>query len=143
MYRSLPTIYIHLLSLLCSFNGKEKKVSCSLLAGIIIQVLTVRTQEIAFQVSSGKILFWLGGGVGNKQLNKQIHTDLFFLLEDRGKTTRKVLCSGSYILLYLDKVLLVATSSLGMLFFPCLYFAPCTTFPNYFKTCVTSKNCLS
>lgn len=47
-----------------------KKVSCSLLADIIMQVLTVRTQENAFQVSSGKKLFWLGGGGGNKQLNK-------------------------------------------------------------------------
>lgn len=119
--RSLPAIYFHLLALLSPFNGEEKKVFLFSL---------IRYNNVCFDnknrgncISSvfGKILLWLDSGGNN-----WIHTDSFFLLEIRGRTTRNFLCSASYILLCLDKVLLVAPMLFLCFFSGCLYFAPCT-----------------
>lgn len=58
---------------------KKRRHPCSLWSDIIRYVLTIRTVEIAFQVSSGKILLLLGEGG-----NKIIQTHSFFWKAEEG-----------------------------------------------------------
>lgn len=133
--RSLPAIYFHLLALLSPFNGEEKKVFLFSL---------IRYNNVCFDNKNrGNCISsvlredptFAGWGW------KKNHTDSFFLLEGRGRTTTNFLCSASYILLCLDKILFVAPMFFLCFFLPCLYFTPCTGFQNCFKTCMTNKNC--
>lgn len=58
---------------------KKRRYSSSLWSDIMMYILTIRTEEIAFQVSSGKILLLLGYGG-----NKIIQTHSFFSETEEG-----------------------------------------------------------